>query len=268
MYADQCTAQGYFNWLNPNEIAWSTHDGMLISVGGQIEKTPYAGVIFTAPGTPENRVPNQTFDAFVYMDGAVMMPELVPVTGNVGAETTQHGANNADGVEVRNGYASRTLVGKCRTGADGMFRASAAEQFCISWFERKPLGVAATLKANKAVSGGTWQEVVSADFLSWGYDHKFDASGWIGPTQDGMIVELSLAKIVNGAADTDNVFGFCRMYCPSANVPWGFSVPGGFGVLEGYNRAALMARVEGGGTAVFGGGSGKQATAISGLTMG
>lgn len=250
------TGQCYFNYLSPTQIALSTHDGFALTVSNRAHLIPYAGIIFSNAGL----APNTTYNAYVYYDSAqgILKPEL---------STTGHGADSVSAVEVKNGDNSRTLVGMCRTNSAAQFVASAKQQFCISWFNRKWLMSNSGFLANRSITSTSYAEIdseIRCEFLSWGYDHPVMVGGWVSSTSPGHVVDTAVG--VNGSTMLANLVS--RSDIAVANTAYPIGVSGVFSVVEGYNYITLLSRSPSGDAVYAGGGGAGDRCELSTLTFG
>lgn len=100
-------------------------NGNLLNINGTPQQIPGAGVTFSNSGLAASTL----YYAYVYMNAGVMTGELV-ATGH---------STNTNGVEIKTGDATRTLVGMIYTNASSQFVDGSTQRFCLNWFNRRPI---------------------------------------------------------------------------------------------------------------------------------
>lgn len=255
--------QCYLNYVlvgASKELALSTHDGFGLQVGDSLVDLPYAGITIDDSGL----LPDTTYYVYCYLSSPLSFPTLE-------VSTTGHGAHSGTGVEVKNGDASRTLVGAGRTDSAGEWAAQAEQQFCISWFQRKPLNFANGPTANRTFNSTSYVEIdttARAEFLHWGYGLPISVAG-AAKGFAGQVVDLAI-----GLSGTSNILrGATRIEFTQDNVwvPFGFGAMGSTVEPGVYYYVNLVGRIVSGAAAgdvtIWGGGAGTRSE-WSGITPG
>lgn len=134
-------------------------NGRNVIVNGIPLQIPTAGITYTASGLAASTV------YYVYLAGTTAAPVL-----NLSTTAYVTGAN---GVVVKSGDATQTLVGVVRTNASTQFVDSLASRTCLNWFNRRNLPVANLSSSAFTFTSATLVEASStlrAVFLTWADD--------------------------------------------------------------------------------------------------
>ena len=134
----------YLKLIGAN-LVLTPYNGNLIVINQQVQKIPYQGVVLAPTGLS----PNTRYYIYAYMNGATMMLEA-------SATTTNHMTSTIDGVEIKSGDQSRTLVGMAVTiagpawtdivpstlgpGSGGAIAGgvNVGKLYVLSWFNPRP----------------------------------------------------------------------------------------------------------------------------------
>lgn len=153
--------------LSSSNLVLESFNGNKININETVEEIPPNGI--TLPDT--NLLEDTIYYIYAYMDGD-------PASMKLEASTTGH-ATHTNGVEIKNGDSTRTLVGMARTNASANWVDSDTQVFVLSYFNRiKKIG-ASSLSANRSTSSNTLVEIdpeIRVEFLTWG-DFKGFSNG-------------------------------------------------------------------------------------------
>jgi hypothetical protein len=104
--------------------------------------------------------------------------------------TTTH-ATGTNGIEIKSGDATRTLVGMVRTNASTQFVDAAAQRFCANWYNRRIRYATNTFAAQRTTTSSSSVEISSterAEFVFWANETVFGSiSGTSGLNTSGTI---------------------------------------------------------------------------------
>lgn len=149
--------------------------GNTLIINGVPQAIPAAGVTYTLSGLSAST----TYYVYAYMNAGVMTLEVV---------TTSHGTA-ANGLEVKLGDTTRTLVGMVRTNASTQFVDTAAQRFCANWYNRRVRHGSNTFAAQRVTVSSSPVEISSterSEFLFWANETSFaNISGTNGSNGTG-----------------------------------------------------------------------------------
>ena len=233
--------------LSSGSLVLKPWRGNGIIINGATCTIPSAGVSLAATGLTAGTL----YFVYAYMNSGTMTLEAV---------TTAH-TTGADGVEVKSGDTSRTLVGMARPVAGPAFSAASNAMFVRSWFnrtatERRPRTL---LAAEYTRSDDTYAEVTRVEWLNWS-DELVSAFGYprIRRTESGQVyVKLQL----DGADFPISATAFEESSSSTSYVYMLFGINGGyeaaslpaavcspktpFRLTEGYHYAAVLLKDSG-----------------------
>lgn len=206
-------------------------NGNKLIINGVSQTIPSAGVTLSNSGLSATTV----YYVYAYMNAGTMTLEAV---------TTAH-ATGTNGVEIKSGDATRTLVGMIRTGASSQFLDTAAARFCLNWFNRRKIVGAVAATPGYTFTNTTLAEINAAlrvEFLCWADDILI-------VTANGTVTQASTASVVSSTC-IDSV---STAYTPGQQVTLSstfsgpFAITGGLGGLsEGYHFTLYAANVNSG----------------------
>jgi hypothetical protein len=156
------------------------YNGACLNINGTIRQIPAAGVTISNASLAASTL----YYVYAYMNAGVMTLEL---------SATGH-ATHTNGVEIKSGDSTRTLVGMIYTSASGQFLDAGNQRFCANWFHRRMVGGSLSLAGLSSTSTTSAELSASArfSFLSWsdeyamvGTDGEYysSAGGSIGVTE-------------------------------------------------------------------------------------
>lgn len=192
-------------------------NGRNVIVNGLQLQLPTAGVTYTISGLAASTV------YYVYLSGTTAAPVL-----NVSTTAYVTGTN---GVVVKSGDPTQTLVGMVSTNASTQFVDTALSRTCINWFNRRKIIGDNATQPGYTFSNTTLAEINTAlriTFLCWADDVPVvSASGTVSMLAQGT---ASIATAVDAVG---------TQYTPSQNTSMaagfssGFSGHGALGLTEG-----------------------------------
>jgi len=147
------------------QIRLIPYNGSRIVINSGIQIIPSAGVNLSNSGLTAATL----YYIYAYMSAGVMTLE---------ASATTHATDTTTGVEIKNGDATRTLVGMVYMGAGspGTFVDSVTQRFVASWFNRREreLYASANPGAKTNTSVGELNASLQLQFVTWA-DEAWDA---------------------------------------------------------------------------------------------
>lgn len=209
------------------------YNGNGVIVNGITLQIPAGGVTYTISGLVASTV------YYVYLAGTTAAPVL-----NLSTTAYVTGTN---GVVVKSGDATQTLVGMVYTNASTQFVDTALSRTCINWFNRRKIISDIAVQPGYTFSNTTTAEINTAlrlTFLCWADDVPFvSASGCFSMNVQGTV---TLATSVDTVGN---------QYTPSQNTTViaggssGFSGHGALGLTEGRHFTLLVGNINVSGTA-------------------
>jgi hypothetical protein len=225
-------------YVSATQIKLAPFNGRNLNVGGLPQQIPTAGV--TAANT--SLAANTVYFVYAWMNGATMTLEL---------SATGH-STHTNGVEVKTGDTTRTLVGMVRTNGSSQFQDDATYIGVLSFFSRQRKLGKAKFTANRtlAASVGVFSEVnteIRVSFLTWGDEPVRQAicGGW---TVTGAATGYGYANIDN---DTSGQRAWCAHSASTTGV---FSSVDERLASEGWHFGSLTGNCQGGTNALWLGG--------------
>ncbi|GJH05045.1 hypothetical protein [Paraburkholderia terrae] len=214
----------------------SPYNGRNVVVNGLPLQIPAAGITVTNAGLTASTL------YYVYLAGTTAASALV-------LSTTGH-VNGANGVEVKSGDATQTLVGMIYTNASSQFVDSSTSRYCLNWFNRRNLqanaqGLNLTTTSLSAVELST---TLRCGFLNWADEQVYaSAAGnmFNVTTGDGSGAQLT----IDGATPigpAQNATSFTGGQAYPYNSATSNAQPS-----EGVHFTTLYAQATTGGTATF-----------------
>lgn len=201
--------------IDPTHIGLARYNGRNLVINGVPCKIPASAPQLSSASTSANTF----YYIYAFMSSGVMALE---------ASTTTH-APHTDGVEIKSGDPTRTLVGALYTNAANQFVRSQSYIGLINWFNRVSLGLAQAATTS-TFSSASMAEITQTDrisFINWQDESvKVAVSGTMNlgaaaTVQYNVYVNGVINRLSNGGAT--NVTG--------ANIPC--EHPGNISVNEG-----------------------------------
>jgi hypothetical protein len=126
-------------------------------IGGTARSVPGAGVTLA----PTALTPGTLYYIYASWSGSAIVLE---------ASTTGH-SQHTDGVEIKTGDSTRTLVGMARIISGPAWADTGAQRFVLSWFSRRDLSGTNVLTTIRTTTSTTFVEInseIRSEFLTWG----------------------------------------------------------------------------------------------------
>lgn len=213
--------------VSTTSLRLSPFNGQNINIGGLPRKIPSAGVTISNSGLAASTL----YYVYAWMNGANIALEL---------STTGH-STHTNGVEIKTGDSTRTLVGMIYTNASTQFVDNYTNRFCLNWFNRRTLaGVSPTTTgATASTSLAELNTAARVNFLTWA-DEAVDtavvgsvsntASGNTSHTTSPGVDGLGGAQVVaTSYAAMINVVAYGRYLF---NVAEGFHFASAYGMVS------------------------------------
>ncbi|MEN5163332.1 pyocin knob domain-containing protein [Achromobacter kerstersii] len=174
-----------FDYVNAVSCRLSPYDGNGLIINGRQYRIPAAGVIVSS-----NQLTAQTLHyIYAYDDG----------TGAIALEaSTSTFATHTDGVTIKSGDPSRTLVGMAITPASGTFVYNNTLRYVSSYFNRKLMTIIEYVSASTASFNNPVALNNGCGCLVWGGSVQLHATGQVNSGNGSVGAYLSLR--VNGTA--------------------------------------------------------------------
>jgi len=166
--------------LSGSNLLLSRYNGYRLVVDNVVQAIPSAGVTVSATGLTANT----TYCIYAFMSSGVMTLE---------ASTTAYAADSRNGIMVKSGDTTRTLVGMARTNSSGAWADSLTQRFVLSYYNRRIRGLCYSTNSPFSTSSTTAVDLSSdakLEFLSWGDD----------------------ASIISFSAGMTNTINYANMY--------------------------------------------------------
>ncbi|WP_159069320.1 hypothetical protein [Achromobacter xylosoxidans] len=178
---------------SPTSLTLLPFNGNQIIVGGYARQIPLGGVSISNSGLPANALRY----VYAYSSSGAIALELSSTGHSVGP----------NGVEVKNGDASRSLVGMIYTTASSQFADSHTQRLCANWFNRRSRAAVATLLVDTNFSTVVSSEITAnlrASALYWSNSGAYSliANGSVSNNTAGGIVGFE-GRINGGVFGTE-----------------------------------------------------------------
>lgn len=226
------------SFVSATSLRLSPFNGEFLNIAGDVQIVPDGGVTVSNSGL----LANTTYYVYAFMSAGVMTLEVV----------TTAPATHTNGIRIKTGDSSRTLVGMVRTNASSQFQDGGAYLGVLSFFNRQRKVGQAKFTANRTLAAavGVFTEVnaeIRVQFLTWSDEPVRQAicGGW---TVTGAATGYGYASIDN---DTSGQRAWCAH---SANTTGTFSSVDERVVSEGWHFGSLTGNCQGGTNALWLGG--------------
>ncbi len=219
---------------NTSTITLERFNGKWLTIDGKPEEIPSAGVTLSNSGLSDSTV----YYIYAYMDSGTMTLE---------ASTTTH-ATHTDGVEIKSGDSTRTLVGMVYL-LSGNFQNATYYRYTRSWYNRSLVPLHSWFTAIRSTASTSWVEMnseIRVRFLVWEDEHVIlsSTSSWRNDTG---------STYIYGAIGLDGTSskasGGVRAYFNSSinNIPQCMAIADQqWSPSEGFHYATLIGTVSGG----------------------
>ena len=174
--------------LSGGNIVLSPFNGNGLVINGVPRIIPGAGVSLAATGMAATTL----YYIYAFMSGGAMTLE---------ASTTGH-VTGTDGMEIKAGDATRTLVGMAWASAAATWGASAGD--VANWFNRAPTAVRGNFTAARSTTSNSLVEInseIRCNFLSWGGVSSASFNGVVSNSGSGQNILTGIS--LNGGAASD-----------------------------------------------------------------
>jgi hypothetical protein len=171
---------GRMSYVSATAIKFVPNNGDLIKINGSLYRIPAAGIAGVAnTGVFVNGAPASNLAAStLYWVYAFINSGVVTADFSTTARATSSTAGN-EGVEIKSGDDSRTLIGMVYTNASGQFQQTAAVIGVLSWFNRQNLTCA---------QGGSNVSTTSTTTINLGGAALFFMLNWAGDACEARII--------------------------------------------------------------------------------
>ena len=144
--------------LSGANLLLSRHNGYRLVIDNVTRAIPAAGVTLAPTG-----VANTTYYIYAYLAGGLIL--------TLEAVETAFAVDPRNGVRIKTGDATRSLVGMARTNASGQWVDSEAQRFVISWYNRVYKIIKFALPSDISTASTSFVPITSdssLQFLSFG----------------------------------------------------------------------------------------------------
>jgi hypothetical protein len=205
------------------------YNGNSLIINGAVAQIPSAGVTYTISGLAASTL----YRIYAFMNAGVITLE---------ASTTGH-VTGSNGVEVKSGDPTRTLVALAFTNASVQFVDSTSTRTLLNWFNRKIKSINIAQATNSTSSTTLVQISSTNNFLTWA-DEAFNvtANGYMSNSSGGATIFNKTNLFINGVSlGNDSIASFTTTF---TNYP--LSNNASSGLAEGLNTFDLRALVNSG----------------------
>lgn len=223
--------------LDGTDLKLSPLNGNKLIIDGLERAIPSAGVALA----PTGLVADTTYFIYAFMSGD-------PAAITLEASATGHTAD-ANGVEIKTGDGSRTLVGMARTIAGPSWVDSGKQLFVISWFNSGQRNATAALTSDVNTGATVFTELEAAqrvEFLSW-ESELIDTNHMSSATSTYQSTAGAFGVSVDGASPTS----IGSHYAPPSQYIENSSVSSHVKLTEGFHYATMVGRVQSGYSLTF-----------------
>ncbi len=213
--------------LSGANLLLSPYNGNKLMIGGAPYAIPPVGVTLSAAGLAANT----TYYVYACVASTAITLELAttaPVT-------------DTNGVMIKTGDATRTLVGMVRTNASAAFVDSRSQRFVLSWFNRRPKEIRTNFTANRQILSTTLVEIdpeIRASFLVWAGDvvqTTFNGGAYANASTTGYAA-LAFDGVVPDEQVNFSFAGASQVHALSITITKS-------GLSEGYHYVTLLGSV-------------------------
>lgn len=218
--------------LSGANIFLSQYNGQYLNINGNPQPIPSGGVSLV----PTGAVAATTYYIYAYMVGSVMTLEF---------STTGH-SKHTNGIEIKTGDSTRTLVGMAYASALNTWGAGAAD--VASWFNRRNVSVSGVFSTARQTTSASLVELnseIRCNFLSWGDETvlcKTNQTVQNGSAGNNVATQLNIDGSTPLAGNT--------YMQPVTYLPWAVGISDDTSVSEGRHYLTVFGAT-GGGTATW-----------------
>ena len=164
---------GRLTYVSATQLKFAPYGGNKIKINGAVYTIPTAGIaglgttgVFINGVAGQNLAASTTYWIYAFNNAGTVTADFR--TASTHAQSTTAGN---EGVEIRTGDDSRSLIGMCCTNASSQFADSATQRLVLNWFNRRQISVtgASTNGAGTSATASFVELAVAAraQFLSW-----------------------------------------------------------------------------------------------------
>ncbi|MFM9932836.1 hypothetical protein [Achromobacter xylosoxidans] len=231
--SQSCTGQCRLSVASATSLVLKPYNGSSLIIGGVRRSIPSGGVNVTNAGVPANSLRY----VYAFMSGSSMALEVV-ATGH---------STGTDGIEIKTGDPSRSLVGMVYTNASSQFVDSVTQRHCLNWFNRRSLNcyIFSGSSFNFTTSvGAEISTTLRASFLSWPDEATAASITGYASVSTGNIANIQVS--VDGSNSL--VGGSFSIFPPSGGGQGGYSSVANLTLSEGLHTSQIWGAVAGGAT--------------------
>lgn len=144
-----------------------------IKINGAIYTIPVAGIaglantsVYINGTAGQNLAANTVYRVYAFNNAGTITADFSTTT-----HMTSTTSGN-EGIEIKTGDDTRTLIGMIRTNASSQFVDAASQRFILSWFNRRGIVSSAGLATTGATANTSYTEInsseIRSEFLTWG----------------------------------------------------------------------------------------------------
>ncbi|ANM09628.1 MULTISPECIES: hypothetical protein [unclassified Rhizobium] len=223
--------------LSGGNLLLSRFNGYFLTINGKHYSIPSAGVTLA----PSGLTPATLYYIYAYMNSGTMTLE---------ASATASAVDSTTGIRIKNGDATRTLVGMARPVTGPAWSDTLAQRFVRSWYNEPTLVMFNNFTANRTTTNTSLTELnteIRNEFLLWTgeYVEATGAGSSINGTSNGG-TKSSIA--FDGAPPEPS--GFVAIMANSDATAFSTQAVKS-GLSEGYHYLTLVCAVQGSGTGIW-----------------
>lgn len=233
----------------------SREGGRYITINGINEVIPSGGVSLS----PSGSTPGTTYNIYAYMTSGVMTLEY---------STTGHTTDITTGLEIKNGDATRTLVGMARTVAGPAWVDTTTQRFVISWANRKNIALYNAFTANRTRASTSMDEInseIRCEFLTWATEAVDAAANSMVSSGGGAGISVYASVAFDTVSDND---AFIETQSISSGYISAIPVRNVKTLSEGYHYATIGGGTSSGTATWVGASAGSRRTQLNVLIRG
>lgn len=219
------------SYVSTTQIRLDRFKGRCLFINGVNEEIPSVGVTLSNAGL----VANTVYYVYAYMNSSTMTLE---------ASTTAYATDSTYGHKIKNGDATRTLVGMIRTDATSQFTNAANKRFVRSYFNDPGITTKGNFTADRSTTSLSYTELnteIRNEVLLWaGETWSIMANGSMLNTTNGQVCFSTI-----GIDGTPQDAGVITTTSASFYDAYSITLPRN-DLAEGYHYATLMGSVAAG----------------------
>lgn len=220
--------------LSGGNLLLSRFNGQLLTINGVHYSIPSAGITLA----PSGLTPATLYYIYAYMNSGTMTLE---------ASTTASAVDSTTGIRIKNGDATRTLVGMAYPETGPVFTDTLAKRFVRSWYNDNGVALFNNFTANRQRASTTFAELnteIRCEFLVWSgevVDAVATGNAINGAAGDGTRSALAFGTTTPASAVEPN--GAISLMGSTDIVPFSAKALKS-GLTEGYNYVTLFGAIQ------------------------